>query len=394
MTNSLDARAIAAPGGIGSGLVDAVSAIVDGLVKSRDRQGERDVKMALIEGGEKRQDKRIADANARHDKDTRLQLLINAATKGVAVDGADQDPVIQNILAGLTTAGAEDRAGAKEARDSRLASDRAARTAHLASAIGTAAPQVSKAVTDVLGMIPGLGGGTAGGKGGGKLGSDGMAPDELAHAQMMADRELDALGITMYKKDDLGGKPTRMLNEGKTWADVTQVYRKWGLPVPAEAAPVAAPAAPAAAPAGTAAPAAAPAAESAPRPGFMGAVSRLNPLQSSEPGINQLGDLNPASWALNKAVGVAMGDGQEQRQPGALTPEVAQNYAQSKLNGEDIGRRLTAVDQQRGALFSSLMDKAHRDFLAAVQSGDQAAAADLHQKIIAAKNAALAKIGK
>lgn len=285
MTNSLDARAIAAPGGIGSGLVDAVSAIVDGLVKSRDRQGERDVKMALIEGGEKRQDKRIADANARHDKDTRLQLLINAATKGVAVDGADQDPVIQNILAGLTTAGAEDRAGAKEARDSRLASDRAARTAHLASAIGTAAPQVSKAVTDVLGVI-GLGGGTGAGKGGGKLGGDGLAPDELTWRQMMADRELDGLGVTIYQPGDLGGKPTRMLAPGKTWADAMPIYRRWNLPVPNDAQ------APTAAPVGAPNPGTAAPVGASPQPG----VSALPPQRPSTPSVP-----TPGFWTLRRS---------------------------------------------------------------------------------------------
>lgn len=83
-----------------------------------------------------------------------------------------------------------------------------------------------------------------------KTGSDAFTPDELAHRQMLADREADAAGVTIYEDqlDELGqptGKPVRKLGAGKTWDDVLRIYKKWDiLPAgiePQEAAPAAPP---------------------------------------------------------------------------------------------------------------------------------------------------------
>ncbi len=62
-----------------------------------------------------------------------------------------------------------------------------------------------------------------------KTGSDRFAPDELAHRQMLADREADAAGVTTYEEDPITGKAVRKLAPGKSWNDVLKIYKPYGI---------------------------------------------------------------------------------------------------------------------------------------------------------------------
>jgi hypothetical protein len=216
----------------------------------------------------------------------------------------------------------------------------------------------------------------AGGRG--KGGSDGMDSDELKWRQMMADRELDANGTTIYDQgSDLSARPVRRLADGKTWADAEPTYRRWGLPVPA--------AAPAAAPSGM--PAVSPGMDQGSQGGASSAQRLSLPaaapviIPNGAPGV-------PPSQFITAQTEPDAGP----RRPGAISPEVATGYNNSRMDGDDIAKRLGAIDPAKGAAFLSGMEKAHKAWFAAYQAGDKVQAEKANQAIIRAKDAANAEI--
>lgn len=104
---------------------------------------------------------------------------------------------------------------------------------------GTGINEGAKRLIDVWKQMSGGGAGHKGGQ------APAMSPTELKDRQMMADRELDAHGITIYEDDGMGGKSVRKIAPGKKWDDLHAIYQKWGLPVPSMEKPPVAPVTPA-----------------------------------------------------------------------------------------------------------------------------------------------------
>ncbi len=223
----LDASALnASP--FGDALGKALLAGLGGYLQNQDRADERafqGTQFAAAQDRLRAQDERQAGLD---DENRRHRALSEALSKlGVGID-----PGAEDILPGA----------------GRLLADRA-KQAEQASALSAVLSQakinetnaqtgerVSNAfrnyATPVVSVMKGILSGKA---------PAAMSPTEMKQRQVLADRELDARGITVYDNTDKMNPPVRKMATGKTWEDIRAVYQRFGLPVPTSELPMAAP---------------------------------------------------------------------------------------------------------------------------------------------------------